>query len=57
MIYYKSIKVIINILGFVKVIINILIKYHGLLDFIITNLGLLFTSKFWLLLYYFLDIK
>ena len=57
MIYYKLVKIIINILSLTKVIIDVIIRYYGLLDSIINNTGLLFISNFWLLLYYFLDIK
>ena len=56
-VYYKPVKVIINALGFAKVIIKMVVKYHGFLDSIVTNRKLLFTSKFWLLLCYFLNIK
>ena len=57
MVYYKLIKIIINILSFIKIIINIVIKYYNFLNLIIINKSLLFTSKFWLLLYDFFDIK
>ena len=50
-------KITINASGIVKVIIDIMIRYHSLLDFIITNQGSLFTSKFWSLLCYFSGIK
>ena len=57
MVYYKSVKVIIDAPGFAKVIINIGVKHHGLPKSIITDRGLFFTSKFCSLLYYFLGIK
>ena len=57
MVYYKPVKVTVNALGLAKVIIDIVVRYHGFLDSIITDQGLLFTSKFWLLLCYFLGIK
>ena len=57
MIYYKPVKVTINAPGFAEVIIDIVVRHHGLPDSIVTNRGLLFTSKFWSSLYYFLDIK
>ena len=57
MVHYKPIKVTINALGLAKVIINVVVRHHGLPDSIITNRGLLFTSKFWLSLCYFLGIK
>ena len=56
-IYYEPIKVTINVLGLAKVIINIVIRHYGLPNSIVTDRGLLFTSKFWSLLYYFSDIK
>ena len=57
MIYYKLVKVIINVPSLIKIIINIIIRYHGLLNSIVINQRLLFTSKFWSLLCYFLGIK
>ena len=57
MVYYKLIKVTINALSLAKVIINMVVKHHGLLNSIVTNQKLLFISKFWSLLYYFLGIK
>ena len=57
MVHYKPIKVIINILAFAEIIIDVVIRYYGLLDSIVTNGELFFTSKFWLLLCYFLGIK
>ena len=57
MVHYKPVKVIIDAPGLAKVIINIVIRHHSLLDLIITNRGLLFISKFWSLLCYFLGIK
>ena len=56
-IYYKPVKVIINAPGLAKVIIDVVLRHHRLPDSIVTDQGLLFTSKFWLLLYYFLGIK
>ena len=46
-----------NIPSFTKVIINIVVKHYCLLNSIITDQDLLFTSKFMFLLYYFLKIK
>lgn len=46
MIYYKPVKVTIDAPDFTKIIINVVIRYHSLSDFIITDLGLLFMSKF-----------
>ena len=57
MVHFKLIKVTINAPSLVEVIIDIIVRYHGLPDLIVTNRGSLFTSKFWLLLCYFLGIK
>ena len=57
MAYYKPVKVTINVLRLAEVIINVVVWYHGLADLIITNRGLPFILKFWLLLLYFLSIK
>ena len=57
MVYYKPVKVTIDDPGLVEVIINVVVRHHGLPDLIVTNWGLLFTSKFWSLLCYFLGIK
>lgn len=57
MIYYKPVKVIINAPALVEVIIKMIIQYHGLPNSIVSDCGLVFISKFWLLLLYFLKIK
>ena len=56
-VYYKPFKVTINTLSLVEVIINIMLRHHSLLNLIVIDQKLLFTSKFWLLLCYFFDIK
>ena len=56
-VHYKPVKVTINAPSLAEIIINIVMKHHGLRDSIITNWGSLFTSKFWSLLCYFLNIK
>ena len=56
-IYYKPVKITINASKQAKVIINLIIWHYNLLNLIVTNKSLLFTSKFWLLLYYFFGIK
>ena len=56
-VYYKPVKVTINSLGLAEVIISVVVRYHSLSNSIVTNWGLLFTSKFWSSLYYFLVIK
>ena len=57
MVYYKPIKITINAADLAEVIIDVVVWHHGLPDLIMTNKGLLFTSKFWLSLYYFLGIN
>ena len=56
-VYYKPVKVTIDAPGLVEIIINVIMRHHGLSDSIVTNRRSLFTSKFWSLLCYFLDIK
>ena len=46
MVYYKPVKVIINALGLGEVIIDMVVRHHGLLNLIVTDRKLLFTSKF-----------
>ena len=57
MVFYELAKVTIDVLGLAEVIIDVIVRHHGLPDSIVTDRGLLFTSKFWLLLCYFLGIK
>ena len=57
MVHYKPIKITIDAPSFAEVIIDIVVRYHGLLNSIITDWGSLFISKFWSLLCYFLGIK
>ena len=57
MAYYELVKVTINTLHFAEIIIDMVVRHYNLSDSIVTDLKLLFTSKFWLLLYYFLNIK
>ena len=57
MVYYVSVKVTINVSGLAEVIINVIMCHHGVLESIVVDQGLLFISKFWSLLYYFLGIK
>lgn len=56
-VYYKVVKSMINDSKQAKVIINIVVKHYSLPESIINNRSSLFTSKFWSLLYSFLDIK
>ena len=57
MVHYEPVKITIDAPGLAKVIIDIGIRHYGLPDFIITDWGSLFTSKFWSSLCYFLGIK
>lgn len=56
-VHYEPMKVTIDALGLAKGIINVVVHYHRVLELIITDQGLPFTSKFWYLLYYLLEIK
>ena len=49
-VYYKPVKVTINTLKLAEFILDMVVWHHGLPDSIVTDRGLLFTSKFWLLL-------
>ena len=57
MVYYKPVKVILNAPELAEVIFNVIVRYHGLLNSIVTDRGSLFNSKFWSALCYFLGIK
>ena len=57
MIHYKLVKVTIDAPGLAEIIINVVVRHFVLPDSIIINRGLLFTSKFWSSLCYFLGIK
>ena len=56
-VYYKPFKVTIDAPGLAKVIIDVIVRHHGFPDSIVTDRGLLFISKSWSLLCYFLGIK
>lgn len=47
----------INIADLAEAIINVIVRYYSLLELIISNQDLLFTSKFSFLLSYFFGIK
>ena len=57
MVYYKLVKVTINIPGFTEIIIDVVVRHHRLQNSIVTNRRSLFTLKFWSSLCYFLGIK
>ena len=46
MVHYKPVKITINTLELAEVIIDMVVRYHGLLDFIISDQRALFKSKF-----------
>ena len=57
MIYYKLVKISINVAGLVEVIIDMVVCHHGFSDSIVTNRSSLFILNIWSLLCYFLRIK
>ncbi len=57
MVYYEPVKITIYAPGLVEVIIDVVVRHHGVLESIVMDRGLLFISKFWSLLCYFLGIK
>ncbi len=57
MIHYEPVKIMIDAPGLAEVIINMVVRHHGVPELIVTDQGLLFTSKFWSSLCYFLGIK
>lgn len=57
MIYYKPVKVTINVISLVNVIINMVIQHYRLFELIVIDRGILFISKFLFLLCYFLNIE
>ncbi len=57
MVYYEPLKIIIDVPALAEVIIEVVVRHHGLPDWIVSNRGSVFTSKFWSLLCYFLSIK
>ena len=56
-VYYKPVKVTINVTRLVKVIIDVVVQHHSLQTSIISNRRAIFMSKFWSLLSYFFGIK
>lgn len=57
MVFYKPIKVIIDAPILAEMIINVVVWHHGLFNSMITNQGLVITSKFWSSPWYFFEIK
>ena len=56
-VHYEPVKVTIDAPGLAEVIIDVVVKHHNFLDLIVPNQALLFTSKFWSSLCYFLGIR
>ena len=46
MVHYEPVKVTIDASGLAEVIIDVLVRHHGLPDFIVSDRGSVFTSKF-----------
>lgn len=57
MIHYEPVKITIDAPELEKIINNIMVWHYGLPDSIVSDYISVFTSKFWLSLYYFLRIK
>ena len=57
MVHYKLVKITIDASELAKVIIDVVIQHHDLPDSIISERKVIFTSKFWSSLCYFLSIK
>ena len=57
MVHYELVKVTIDDAELAEVYIDVMMQYDDLPDFIISNRRAIFTSKFWFLLCYFLDIQ
>ena len=57
MVHYEPVKVTIDLPELAEVIVDVIVWHHGLPDSIVTDRSSLFTSKFWLWLYYFLGVK
>ncbi len=56
-VHYLLVKITIDVPGLAEVIIDVVVRHHGVPESIVMDRGSLFTSKFWSLLCYFLDIK
>ncbi len=57
MVYYKLVKVTIEVPSLAEVIIDVIVHHHGVTESIVIDRDLLFTSNFWFSLCYFLGIK
>ncbi len=57
MVHYEPVKVTIDLSALAEVIIEAVVRHHGLPNSIVSDQGLVFISKFWFSLCYFLGIK
>ncbi len=57
MVHYEPVKVTTDASGLAEVILDGVVRHYDLPDSIVSDRGLVFTSKFWSLLYYFFGIK
>lgn len=57
MVDYKLVKIIIDVSKIANIMIAMVVKYHGLLNSIVSDYGSIFNSKFRFLLCYLLGIK
>lgn len=57
MVYYKPVKVTINTPWLIGVIINVVVRHYDLPNLIMSDCGLVFISKIWSSLCYFLGIN
>ena len=57
MVHYEPVKVTINAPGLINIVWDVVVRHHDFFDSILFDRDLLFISKFWSLLYYFLNIK
>ena len=56
-VHYESVKITIDAPRLAEFILNVVVWYHGFLNSIISDRGLLFTFKFWSSLCYSLGVK
>lgn len=56
-VYYKLVKVMIDTPNLAEMIINVVISQHEVPESMVIDQSMLFISKFWSLLYYFLGMK
>ncbi len=57
MVYYKLVKITIDVASLMEVIINVIVTHHGFPKSIISDKSYLFSFKFLFSIYYFLNIK